>query len=166
MNPSIVVPVVLAALTRSGRIMLLKRRNEPFRGLWGMPGGKVKAGEFATSALEREVREETGLGIETSEFLGIVSELITEDDRPALSQLISLFRVRPSGEPAASAEGGLRWFPLLSLDDFRPEIIPSDYAMIGEMLMGGKHGAYACRVRRSEGRYSLESFVQTAPAIT
>lgn len=42
-------------------MLLVQRQRDPFRGYWGLPGGKVERGETVAAALAREVREETGL---------------------------------------------------------------------------------------------------------
>lgn len=44
-----------------GRILLVRRANEPARGLWSLPGGRVEPGESHEAAVVREVLEETGL---------------------------------------------------------------------------------------------------------
>lgn len=51
---------VKAVVLHQGRVLLLL--NE--RGEWDLPGGRPEAGEDHRTALAREVREETGLGIE------------------------------------------------------------------------------------------------------
>ncbi|MCZ6662175.1 MAG: NUDIX hydrolase [Actinobacteria bacterium] len=51
------------AIVRDGKILLIKRRNEPGKGLWAVPGGKVEYGETLRDAAVREVKEETGLDI-------------------------------------------------------------------------------------------------------
>lgn len=47
----------------SGRVLVVRRANEPGRGLWSLPGGRLEPGESAAAAAEREVREETGLEV-------------------------------------------------------------------------------------------------------
>lgn len=42
-----------------GRVLLA--RTTKWRGLWGVPGGKVEWGETLLSAVQREFREEVGL---------------------------------------------------------------------------------------------------------
>jgi ADP-ribose pyrophosphatase YjhB (NUDIX family) len=60
--PGPVVPCVGAVVhDAAGRLLLVRRRNEPGRGLWSLPGGRVEAGESLARAVEREVLEETGL---------------------------------------------------------------------------------------------------------
>jgi 8-oxo-dGTP diphosphatase len=42
-------------------VLLIQRRYDPFRGTWALPGGFVEYGEDLTTAVEREVAEETSL---------------------------------------------------------------------------------------------------------
>ncbi len=55
-----------------GRILLVRRRNEPGRGLWSVPGGRVEPGETDTQAVIREMEEETGLVVEPGPLIGRV----------------------------------------------------------------------------------------------
>jgi 8-oxo-dGTP diphosphatase len=56
----------------AGRLLLIRRGHEPGRGLWSIPGGRVEAGESRAEAVEREVREETGLRVTAGAALGSV----------------------------------------------------------------------------------------------
>ena len=60
-NPA---PTVQAWIERDGRLLALRRGQEPLKGEWNMPGGFVEAGECGPEAIAREVREETGLEVE------------------------------------------------------------------------------------------------------
>lgn len=62
-------PSCHAAIVAGGRLVLIQRAHEPFRGWWGLPGGAVELGETVTEALKREVQEETGLQITPGRFL-------------------------------------------------------------------------------------------------
>jgi 8-oxo-dGTP diphosphatase len=54
-----------------GRIVLIRRRDS---GLWGLPGGMIDWGEDIVTAAGRELREETGLQLQSvSRLVGIYS---------------------------------------------------------------------------------------------
>lgn len=53
----------------SGQILLIERARDPGKGMLGMPGGFVDAGETAEEALRREVQEEVGLEVQQLRFL-------------------------------------------------------------------------------------------------
>jgi mutator protein MutT len=56
--------VVLAVIIRDGRVLIARRRPEdPFGGLWELPGGKRQPGEAVLDCLAREVMEELGIPI-------------------------------------------------------------------------------------------------------
>lgn len=67
--------VVAAVIVDDGRILACRRSpNRSAGGQWEFPGGKVEAGESASEALIREIREELGVGIEV---LGELNEADT-----------------------------------------------------------------------------------------
>ena len=55
-----------------GRLLLIRRGRDPHRGLWSVPGGRIEAGESPEQAVEREVREETGLSVRAGAPVGRV----------------------------------------------------------------------------------------------
>jgi ADP-ribose pyrophosphatase YjhB (NUDIX family) len=65
------IPGVEAVIERDGRILLARRANPPGAGLWDLPGGFANEQEDPLAALEREVREETGLELQDVSLLGI-----------------------------------------------------------------------------------------------
>lgn len=56
----------------SGRLLLVQRANDPGRGRWSVPGGRVEPGETDTEALVREMAEETGLVVVPGHLVGQV----------------------------------------------------------------------------------------------
>jgi len=71
--PRPVVPCVGAVVHDADRrLLLIRRGNEPHRGLWSLPGGRVEPGETVAEAIVREVREETGLAVSAGPVVGRV----------------------------------------------------------------------------------------------
>ena len=56
-------------LVKNGKMLLLKRAREPFKGCWGLVGGSVESGETLMQALKREFKEETGLDVEVGSLI-------------------------------------------------------------------------------------------------
>ncbi len=57
----------------TGRLLLIKRGNEPSRGKWSIPGGRVEQGESDADAVRRELSEETGLDVDPGALIGTVT---------------------------------------------------------------------------------------------
>ena len=68
-------PKVAAAILieQDGRVLLVRRVNEPFRGLWSLPAGFVDADEDPARAAERECLEETGLTVRVRRVVDIIA---------------------------------------------------------------------------------------------
>lgn len=62
------------------KVLLIKRGNDPNKGLWSIPGGMVKLGESPEEAAIREFREETGLDAIIEGLLGVFNIVIRDDE--------------------------------------------------------------------------------------
>jgi D-glycero-alpha-D-manno-heptose 1-phosphate guanylyltransferase len=98
----------------NGRFVLEKRAD---CGWWGLPGGRVDAGETVLAGALREAEEETGLFVEVTEMLGVFSDprrrTVRYPDNGDLRQLADIaLLARPSGGAlTASAESSdVDWF--------------------------------------------------------
>ena len=69
------IPTVDAILTFEGRFLLLKRVNPPVKGVWWLPGGRVRKGEALEDAVKREVKEETGLTGRILRQVGVINQI-------------------------------------------------------------------------------------------
>ena len=71
MTPTHFVSVAALVENGNGEILLI---NSPWRG-WEYPGGLIEPGETFQEALKREVREEAGVEIEITGFVGICKNI-------------------------------------------------------------------------------------------
>ena len=53
--------IVFAFFQDKAKLLLIERKNEPFKGKWALPGGFVDIDEELEDAAARELTEETGL---------------------------------------------------------------------------------------------------------
>jgi 8-oxo-dGTP diphosphatase len=74
--------------------MLIKRKNNPFKGFWALPGGFVEYGETVEQAAVREAREETGIYVDIKNLVGVYSH----PDRDPRGHTVSIcFLAKPAG---------------------------------------------------------------------
>ena len=70
-NPSITADGILL---KDKQILLIQRKNDPFKGKWALPGGFVEYGEKTEDTVVREVFEETGLKTKIRGLVGVYSD--------------------------------------------------------------------------------------------
>ena len=58
----------------NSKILLVRRKNDPFKGMLSIPGGFINAGETAEDAMRREAKEETSLVVKPIAILGVYSD--------------------------------------------------------------------------------------------
>lgn len=99
-------PAVQGLLVRDGRVLIGRRKVEPRRGHWDLPGGFLEEGEDALAGLRREFLEETGIEVEPVEWLGT-----SLDPYDSYFVLGLTWIVRGDGEPVAADDvEELAWF--------------------------------------------------------
>jgi 8-oxo-dGTP diphosphatase len=61
-------------ILKGKKILLIKRKNQPFKDKWALPGGFIEYGEKTEDAVLREIFEETGLETKIKELVGVYSD--------------------------------------------------------------------------------------------
>ena len=94
------------------RLLVIRRKNAPFKGRYALPGGFVEYGETVETAAKRELREETGLEAKSQRLIGIYSDP-KRDPRGHTISVAYLMTVRAAapkgGDDALSAEFVADW---------------------------------------------------------
>lgn len=92
---SLPIPCVdLLVVNADLKILLVQRRNDPARGEWWFPGGRIWFGETRVDAVVRKLKEECGLQADAVHCLGTFDLMLERTDNGLLSHAItSLYRV-------------------------------------------------------------------------
>ena len=98
-------------LVHDKRVLLVQRNHDPGKGRWTLPGGYVEEDEPPETALEREVREETGLRVRSTGIL-TVRHTSAKDGQNVyivfgMELAGSLDQLRPDGDGVETAHVGL-----------------------------------------------------------
>jgi ADP-ribose pyrophosphatase YjhB (NUDIX family) len=115
-------PTTDVVAIRDGQVLLINRKNPPLG--WALPGGFVDYGEAAEEAAARELKEETGLNLDSGKLLGVYSKPGRD---PRFHTLSVVYTGTVSGSLRAGDDAAeARWFPLTEL----PEHIAFDHREI------------------------------------
>jgi len=134
--PRLTVDVVISNGTK---VVLVKRKNDPFKGQWALPGGFVDFGETVEQAAQREVKEETGLDIELEGLLGVYSDPNRDPRGHTVS--VVFFATKKKGKMKAGDDAEDVMEVLISKIDqlqlaFDHEVIMEDYKIIMMDMQG------------------------------
>jgi len=108
--------VVLRKNKYDKEVLLIRRKNYPFEGMWALPGGFVDMEETAEEAVVRELQEETGLQFSDFTQLHTFSTIGRDPRGRNISIMYSGITdmdnsTVKAGDDAAEAQ----WFPITKL---------------------------------------------------
>ena len=115
-----------AAVIQAGHVLMIKRRAEPGRGLWALPGGYVNAltDKSVKDAALRELREETGLKVPRPVLEGSIKgeKVFDAIDRSPRGRIIThCFKIVLPDGPLPKVKGDddaekAKWVPIGEVD--------------------------------------------------
>lgn len=89
-----VLTVDLIVERDEGEYLLVNRKNQPLKGEYYVPGGRVMLMEKVTDAVKRKLKEETGLGAEEIHFEGYSDDMFEDNEfgLPGIHTVSLVFR--------------------------------------------------------------------------
>jgi 8-oxo-dGTP diphosphatase len=132
-RPAVTVDAVVVC-TEKNSILLIKRKNHPFKGKWALPGGFVDEDEIPEKAVQRELKEETNLELKPLSMIGVFGEKGRDPRGWTISVayyfecIEGLMSMAKSGSDSAETE----WFPTSEL----PELAFDHKKIIAKALDG------------------------------
>jgi 8-oxo-dGTP diphosphatase len=125
-RPAVTVDLVIVSEDEDPRTLLIRRKHDPFAGMWALPGGFVEMHESLDAAARRELYEETGIKVEQLEQLHTFGDPERDPRGRTISvaylAIMDAAKLEPRAQDDAAEVG---WHPLR-----RPPALAFDHAEI------------------------------------
>ncbi|PTX43179.1 8-oxo-dGTP diphosphatase [Christiangramia gaetbulicola] len=109
--------VVFCKVNNQFKVLLIQRKNDPFKGQWALPGGFVDEGEDLETAAKRELEEETGVKVESMQQVQTFGKPGRDPRGHTISiGFLSRIYCEEHLEPSDDAKDA-RWFEIEKLPD-------------------------------------------------
>lgn len=133
------VPAVGVVVWKDDAVLLVRRAKPPRMGEWSLPGGAQEVGETTREAAVREVREETGCGVDIAGVVDVIDSVHRDADGAVEYHytLIDFAARWRDGTPSAGDDvSEAAWFPRedlpgLGLWDETVRVIEASRALVG-----------------------------------
>ena len=136
-RPALTADVAVLRLVEMPEILLIQRKEEPFKNNWALPGGFMEMEETLEETARRELMEETSVR---------AAELIRFDtyDKPGrdprgrtITQVFVMIWKEEMGQPKAGSDAAnLQWFALNEL----PELAFDHQQILSDVIQMIKEG--------------------------
>jgi len=111
-NPA---PATAALIVLDGKMVMVKRKYDPRKGLWTLPSGFIEHLESPEACLLREVKEETNLEVEIADLFGVYSG----NDDPRTPVVLIVYHTKVKGGNLQAGDDALE------IDTFSLDALPS-----------------------------------------
>ena len=118
-----VLPAILVHIGNKNNAFLIKRAKRPYKNLLSMPGGRILAGESLEKAVSRIMKAKFGINAKLGAVHSISLEHLLKDEKNVHSFLLIFVSAETKDD-----------IKLKNLEEFRKNIIKSDYKLIKEDL--------------------------------
>ena len=131
-----------AVVIQSGHVLLVRRRSEPGRNLFAIPGGYLNPGERIVDGAIRELREETKIKVPAPVLKGSIksSEVFDKPDRSLRGRIVThafLIELPPGDLPKVKGSDDAdkaKWVPLSVFNKMRDQMFEDHFLIIQQMI--------------------------------
>jgi 8-oxo-dGTP diphosphatase len=123
-NPT---PTVDVILQRDSKVLMVRRKKDPFKDHLALPGGFVNEGETVEEAMKRETMEETSFEVEPVDILGVYSDP-KRDPRKHIVTVVFIGIIIGGNSRAADDAASIEWVKVADIK--RQQQIAFDHAQI------------------------------------
>ena len=106
--------------------ILIKRKNNPFKDCWALPGGFVDYGETTEHAAIREAKEETSIDVELIKLFNVYSD----PNRDPRRHTVSVVYLAHGNFDDANADDDAEDIGIYSFDDLKDLDLAFDHKII------------------------------------
>jgi ADP-ribose pyrophosphatase YjhB (NUDIX family) len=134
-NPA---PAAGVLVMKDGKLLLVKRRYEPYRGLWVMPSGYIEYQESVSETAVREVEEEAGIRVELDGIYAVESCF----DDPRGNTVLVLYRGHITGGSLKAGDDAeeVGFFAINNLPDIAFDLQKRILGKLKEEYISGAKG--------------------------
>lgn len=122
--PSLTVDIFI--YNENHEFILIKRKNDPFKDSWALPGGFVDYGETTEDAAIREAKEETSIDIESVKLFNVYSD----PNRDPRRHTVSIVYLAHGNFDDAKADDDAKDIGVYSFDDLEEMGLAFDHETI------------------------------------
>lgn len=126
-NPT---PTVDVILERDSKILMVRRKKDPFKDRLALPGGFVNEGETVEEAMKREAMEETSLKVHPTDILGVYSDP-RRDPRKHIVTVVFVGIILGGKISASDDAASIEWVQIESIGQLEEQkLLAFDHAQI------------------------------------
>lgn len=146
-------------------VLLIQRKDDPFKGAWALPGGFVNENESLTRAASRELYEETGLSGLRLVQLGAYGDPGRDPRGHTITVAYAAFLLAPATLTAGDDAAGAEWLSIRSLDLSQPHVHETATKKKGKRPSAppkrvAKGGSQKMRVAFDHGRILTDAYLR------
>jgi len=109
------IPTVDVILQHGSKVLMIRRKKDPFKVQLALPGGFVNEGETVEDAMKREALEETSLEVEPIEILGVYSDP-RRDPRKHITTTVFVGIIVGGSDSAGDDAASIEWVELADIE--------------------------------------------------